>query len=169
MKKYIVLKLITLYGILKEGDPEDEKFTKEFNDLLFRYMQRLSDDFHFFGVLDFETRIEPGLKRCSYWEKFLCDHGFIQEKKDLKPGTQIIYVPIHADGPKHPDAEEGFVTSMSGEYHAFCRYWSKHNLIGSLRTTSCSECTPLDCIIVKDTHVQRDVDRLLRQIKEEQG
>lgn len=91
-----------------------------------------------------------------------------QEKKDLKPGTQIIYVPMHADGPKHPDAEEGFVTSMSEKrHHAFCRYWSKP-YPGQLRTMSCSELTSVECLIVKDTHLQRDVDRLLKQFQEEQ-
>ena len=91
----------------------------------------------------------------------------MEEEKDLKPGTQIIYVPMHADGPKHPDAEEGFVTSMSGEYHAFCRYWSKH-YPGQLRTMSCSECTPIECLTVKNTHSQTGVDWLLKQFQEEQ-
>ena len=90
-----------------------------------------------------------------------------EEKKDLKQGTQIIYVPRHADGPKHRDAEEGFVTSTNRRDAAFCRYWSKL-YPGQLRTKSCSECTPVECLTIKDTHLQRDVDRLLKQFQEEQ-
>lgn len=43
----------------------------------------------------------------------------------MKIGTQVAYLPTHADGDvTHPDVEFGFVTSARGEAH-FCRYWRK--------------------------------------------
>lgn len=79
-------------------------------------------------------------------------------------GTQIIYVPDHADGDiHHPDAEEGFVTSVSPVVkHAFCRYWSRH-APGELRTKSCSELTPVANLVVRDTRPQAEVEAALRQ------
>ncbi len=79
----------------------------------------------------------------------------------MKPGTQIIYVPTHANGIHSPEADPGFVTSVT-EGGAFCRYWSKHEE-GSLRTTTCSELTPIDRLTVQDTHPQTEVDRLMRK------
>lgn len=59
----------------------------------------------------------------------------------MKPGTQIAYIPTHAnDDLEHPDVEFGFVTSERGDSH-FCRYWIKGQP-GKLRTVSCSELTP---------------------------
>lgn len=83
-------------------------------------------------------------------------------KAHLKPGTQIIYVPSHADGPDHKDAEEGFVTSVRDEV-AFCRYWNKDG--NELRTVANSKATPFDMIIIKDTQEQSKVDKMLELIK----
>ncbi len=73
---------------------------------------------------------------------------------NLERGTQIVYVPRHAqyrrtDGtwtwdPDHPDVERGFVMSQRGEF-VFCRYWHKGEP-GNLRTRANSEATPLACI-----------------------
>ena len=86
--------------------------------------------------------------------------------QDLQPGTQIIYVPHHADGIDHPDCKEGFVTSMT-ETGAFCRYWSKLDP-GKLRTMSCSEMTPFENLVVRSTRLQTEVDWWLRAIKDEE-
>jgi len=87
---------------------------------------------------------------------------------DLKRGTQIAYVPMHASGSlHHPDVERGFVTSVSGSF-AFCRYWSKHSP-GELRTKANSEGTPLECIVVVDSVPQADVDAALAVIDHAAG
>lgn len=78
----------------------------------------------------------------------------------MKPGTQIIYIPTHAEGDEnHPDAQAGFVTSVKIGI-AFCRYWSKHSP-GELRTKANSEGTPLTLLIEKDTVPQDVVDELV--------
>lgn len=78
----------------------------------------------------------------------------------LKRGTQIIYVPTHAEGiPDHPDREPGFVTSVRGD-HAFCRYWSKYTP-GDLRTKANSESTPINCLRIEDTVPQRKVEETM--------
>ena len=59
---------------------------------------------------------------------------------NFEQGTQIAYIPNHADGDiNHPDVEFGFVTSIRGNV-CFCRYWTKGHL-GILRTTANSEGT----------------------------
>jgi hypothetical protein len=79
----------------------------------------------------------------------------------MKPGTQIAYVPTHADGIDHPDVEFGFVTSqwLHGEAH-YCRYWRKGHL-GELRTVANSELAPDDCLVVYTSVNQSLVDRWL--------
>ena len=78
---------------------------------------------------------------------------------DLKVGTQVVYVPTHADGDsEHPDCEEGFITSVQPGF-AFCRYWSKTH--GGLRTLANSERTPICALVVKATHPQSQVDSFL--------
>jgi len=85
----------------------------------------------------------------------------------MKRGTQIIYVPSHADGNvTHPDCQAGFVTSLRNDF-AFCRYWSKHHP-GELRTRANSEATPFDYLVVQATHSQNDVDQLLEQIEKDE-
>lgn len=79
----------------------------------------------------------------------------------LERGTQIAYVPTHAGGNLyHPDVEFGFVTSVKKDV-AFCRYWSKYSP-GELRTKANSEGTPLDCIVVMNSHPQAEVEAMLK-------
>ena len=82
----------------------------------------------------------------------------------MKRGTQIIYVPLHADGPDHPDAEPGFVTSggHEGFKFAFCRYWSKA-YPGELRTKLNSERTPTCALIMRDSVDQARIEEALLQ------
>lgn len=83
--------------------------------------------------------------------------------RNIKRGTQIIYVPMHAgDDVDHPDCETGFVTSVKGEV-VYCRYWSKVNP-GELRTKLNSEGTPIDSIVAIDTVSQHEVDAALKEI-----
>ena len=89
--------------------------------------------------------------------------------KQLKPGTQILYVPNHAEGDlNHPDVEIGFVTSYRPKTETvFCRYFSKHRR-KDLRTKANSEGTPLANIVIKDSAPQNYVNMLLAQIVEDQ-
>ena len=78
----------------------------------------------------------------------------------MKPGTQIAYIPLHANGDiAHPDVEFGFVVSQRKD-HFFCRYWRKGHL-GELRTVANSELTPGDALIEYDSVSQDMVDRLI--------
>ncbi len=79
---------------------------------------------------------------------------------ELIKGTQIIYVPDHAEGDiEHPDCEMGFVAAVPEIYNGFilCRYWSK-NFPGELRTTVASELTPIANIVVHDSFPQQRID-----------
>ncbi len=86
--------------------------------------------------------------------------------QDLHPGTQIIYVPDHADGIDHLDCEEGFVTSRT-ERGAFCRYWSKVNS-ERLWTTANSMLTRFENLVIKDTRPQSEINKWLRMIEDEE-
>ena len=81
-------------------------------------------------------------------------------------GTQIIYVPTHADGDiEHADCETGFVTSVPGPSRVmFCRFWSKADP-AELRTKGASELTPVALLVIKDTVPQEQVDAALREIE----
>jgi len=78
----------------------------------------------------------------------------------MKPGTQIAYIPLHAEGDiNHPDVELGFVVSERGDAH-FCRYWRKGHL-GELRTVANSELTPTDNLVEYKSVSQDVVDNLV--------
>lgn len=88
----------------------------------------------------------------------------------LQRGTQIAYVPSHAEGNiNHPDVEFGFVTSVRPSILepkvtlVFCRYWRKGEL-GVLRTTAGSESTPVDNIREHAAVQQSVVDELLKEM-----
>jgi hypothetical protein len=81
----------------------------------------------------------------------------------FRPGTQIAYVPTHAeDNLTHPDVEFGFVTSERGDNH-FCRYWRKGHL-GELRTTSCSELTPTYLLVEYESVPQAVVEKVVEEL-----
>ena len=81
--------------------------------------------------------------------------------ENLTRGTQIIYVPKHANGDiKHPDCEWGFVTSVQGD-SAFCRYWKEDSL--KLKTTTYSELTPVHLLVAHDTVPQELVINALEE------
>jgi len=82
----------------------------------------------------------------------------------FKTGTQIVYIPNHAEDENDSVCEEGFVTSIN-EKGVFCRYWSKHEP-GTLRTMANSELTPFDNLIIKDTHSPRQIETMLNMIKD---
>jgi hypothetical protein len=91
---------------------------------------------------------------------------------ELSRGTQVVYVPDHADGRlDHPNSEEGFVTSVrtfGGDGSAdiaFCRFWSKYH--DGLRTKANSEACFARHLVVKDTRDQTRVDQSLAQIERE--
>lgn len=78
----------------------------------------------------------------------------------MKPGTQIAYVPTHAEGNmKHPDVQFGFVTSERGDSH-FCRYW-RNGHTGELRTVANSELTPNFLLVEVESVLQGVVDNLI--------
>lgn len=82
---------------------------------------------------------------------------------DYKRGTQIIYVPSHADGNiNHPDCEVGFITSVCGSM-ARCRYWLKDKVPRELRTKANSEQTPIRGLVFYDTVPQQAVEDALQK------
>lgn len=80
----------------------------------------------------------------------------------MERGTQIVYVPSHADGPDHPDAEPGFVTSVQHHEFAFCRFWHKSHP-GLLRTTLNSERASREDLVIQDTVDQSLVEEMLEK------
>jgi len=82
----------------------------------------------------------------------------------MKRGTQIAYVPMHADGDlDHPDVEFGFITSVRDDA-AFCRYWRKGQA-GQLRTVANSELTPLDMLVECKSIGPSVVDQILKELQ----
>ena len=82
----------------------------------------------------------------------------------MKPGTQIAYVPLHANGDvNHPDVEFGFVVADRGSFH-FCRYWRKGEP-GALRTVANSEASPTDALVEYKSVLQGVVDTILRGLE----
>ncbi len=82
--------------------------------------------------------------------------------RNLKRGTQIIYVPGHAEGDvNHPDCDRGFVTSVRAGM-VFCRHWSKKAPPPELRTKLCSERRYARDLVVVDSAEQWVVDVALR-------
>ena len=83
----------------------------------------------------------------------------------MRKGTQIAYIPLHANGNiNHPDVEFGFVTSIHRDVDShYCRYWRKGHL-GELRTTSCSELTPNEYLVIHVSVEPFVVNRALKQI-----
>lgn len=80
----------------------------------------------------------------------------------MQRGTQILYVPTHAEGDiRHPDIEAGFVTSVKGDT-VYCRYWRKD--LSELRTKANSEGTPRDLIVIQESVAQWRVDAALSAI-----
>jgi hypothetical protein len=68
----------------------------------------------------------------------------------MERGTQIIYVPAHADGDtNHPDCESGFISSVTKIY-IFCRFWRKPEL-KELRTKANSEAVKAEDLIEQDS------------------
>jgi len=85
---------------------------------------------------------------------------------NLERGTQVTYIPWHASGNiDHPDCEDGFVTSIQAngthEQVAYVRYFAKGKP-DILRTKANSERTPLAMLVVRDHHLQSEIDALLR-------
>jgi hypothetical protein len=81
----------------------------------------------------------------------------------MNPGTQIAYIPTHANGDlAHPDVEFGFVVSERDNIH-FCRYWRRSDP-GVLRTVANSEATPTDMLIEHMSVNQYIVNRTLAKV-----
>jgi hypothetical protein len=84
----------------------------------------------------------------------------------MKPGTQVVYIPRYADGKLfHPDMEYGFVTKDCGDDNHFVRYWYKDT--DELRTKSCSEKTPNDCLHEMDSRKRKLVQKTMEKIFQE--
>lgn len=86
---------------------------------------------------------------------------------ELKPGTQIIYVPTHANGDiHHTDCQAGFIASptvLPGNA-IFCRYWVSGSVPRRLRTLANSEATPIENLVIRDTVPLQDVKAAIRLI-----
>jgi len=68
-----------------------------------------------------------------------------ENEQSMKKGTQIAYIPTHAEGDEnHPDVELGFIVQVvqigyrENDLAYFCRFWRKGKP-GELRTTANSE------------------------------
>jgi hypothetical protein len=85
-----------------------------------------------------------------------------KEVIDMQPGTQIAYIPPHANGDiTHEDVEFGFVTGeVFGKAAHFCRFWNKP-YSGKLRTTRNSEQVPNQCIQVQKTVLDQDITKAM--------
>jgi len=89
----------------------------------------------------------------------------------IKQGTQIAYIPTHAEGDiNHPDVEFGFVATIGqmgyreNDLTYFCKFWVKGKL-GTLRAVSNSEGC-YDYQIVPHISVEQSiVDGLIREGK----
>jgi len=73
--------------------------------------------------------------------------------RNLKAGTQILYLPTHlkenADI-RNMEIQFGFVTSKKNNNQIYCRYYSIYDLT-TLRTLSCSECANIGDVYVLKT------------------
>ena len=87
-------------------------------------------------------------------------------KHSLDSGTQIVYVPLHAQGnANHPDAEEGFIFAIhaSNPNLVHCRFWNKRSP-SELRTKANSELCNTERLHFVDTRPQEDVDAMIKWI-----
>ena len=78
----------------------------------------------------------------------------------MKRGTQIAYIPPHADSVEHPDVQLGFVTSV-GNKHVFCRFWNGD--LTDIVDKSCSKGVPHDHLVERDSVQQALVDEMLER------
>jgi len=84
----------------------------------------------------------------------------------MKIGTQIAYIPLHANGKiTHPDVEVGFVTAEGVAQTHFCRYWRKDRAGVELRTMANSESTPTSLLIEYQSVSQSVVDEWLFRLE----
>lgn len=87
--------------------------------------------------------------------------------ENLKLGTQILYIPNHADGNiEHFDVEAGFVVSVT-EDGAFCRYWRRLGhwrwwQTKQLRTRMNSELTPFGNLLIYESAGKSAVDKAIK-------
>jgi hypothetical protein len=80
----------------------------------------------------------------------------------MKPGTQIAYIPTHANNDiNHEDVEFGFITSKSDKDY-FCRYWSGRGKT-TLRTAANSERTPSEMLVEYVSVSQKVVDEWMKK------
>jgi hypothetical protein len=92
----------------------------------------------------------------------------------MKQGTQVAYVPGHAEGDlNHPDVEFGFVMDELPEQEAHrCRYWRqnvKHPAtVDDLRTRANSESTPNECLVEYMSVNQEVVAWVINRLQAEQ-
>lgn len=84
--------------------------------------------------------------------------------EDLKVGTQILYIPNHADGNIfHNDVEYGFVTSIAPSLNiVYCRYFFKNS--NELRTMANSEAASIENIYIGQYCDQSEIDSIVREL-----
>jgi hypothetical protein len=84
---------------------------------------------------------------------------------DMKQGTQIIYVPLHALGDlTHPNCMRGFVISPPPMGRiAIVRYWEPGAVGVTLRTGPQGQATDSDRLVAVDSCAQEIVDKLLAE------
>ena len=78
----------------------------------------------------------------------------------FEKGTQIIYVPTHAEDAHDPYCEHGFVTSKNAKW-IFCRFWHSAPNEKELRTKGNSEPVKREHLVIMDTRDQDLVDKVM--------
>lgn len=82
----------------------------------------------------------------------------------LPRGTQILYVPDHADSVDHPDIECGFIWVKHYSRTAYlCRFWREDKR--TLRTLANSEVVSIENIVVCDSVPDSVVREAIRKIE----
>lgn len=91
--------------------------------------------------------------------------------KKLKQGTQVAYIPLHAEGDiNNPDVEFGFVAVVAqmgyreNDLTYFCKFWAKGKP-GTLRTVGNSEACEEDQLVHHTSVDQSIVDKLIAEGK----
>jgi len=84
--------------------------------------------------------------------------------EQIIPGTQVIYIPLHADhDPDHKDVEEGFVTSVRNDGRrvvVFVRFFRQRGSGLDLRTSNSSSSCDLHTLAFGCFRDQDTIDRM---------
>lgn len=139
-----------------------ESFSKSLRDHFKETPDRLSE-MDAICLDPYHEHTHPIQIRKGGWIEKIETPPYIPKVKD-----QVIYVPPQAEGEiNHPDCERGFVMKINemDPTHVFCRFFHKPPGF-TLRTTSCSENTPLLNLFFEKHRPQNQIDKIYKMILE---